>query len=236
MALQFRRASYAATHGTLVPINVPGIRSPIFLRTATSDSQVFHQHFIAEEMGFPVSHTPEYILDGGANIGLASLFLATRFPGARIAAVEPEGGNFELLCRNTSAYPNITPINAAIWSSDRSLYVHEGDDAGAWSYRVSSTTNAESPVVDGVTIPTLLRRLEWPKFDLIKLDIEGGEKEVFGSGPTGWLAQTSILAIEFHDRFVPGSTDAVMSAIDSDVWTQETYGEYTIFQARSHAP
>lgn len=230
MALQYRRASYAEALGTLVPVKVPGFRQPILLRAGTSDAQVFLQHIMQDEMAFPVSRTPTHILDGGANVGLASLVLAKRFPEARIAAVEPEQENYRVLCANTQSYPNITPVNAALWRSDQPLYVHQGADGSSWSFRVSTAEKEQHHAIEGITIPTLARRLGWPGFDLVKLDVEGGEKEIFDHGPDTWLDQTSVVAVELHDRFVPGCTEAVLGCLDPTLWVREAHGEYAVFR------
>lgn len=54
------------------------------------------------------------IIDCGANIGITSLFLAARYPNARIYSIEPNEENFELLRRNTANEPRIVPIHGAI--------------------------------------------------------------------------------------------------------------------------
>ena len=46
--------------------------------------------FVRDVMRVAFTTSEPRILDGGANIGLASLYFATRFPGARITAFEPE--------------------------------------------------------------------------------------------------------------------------------------------------
>ena len=46
--------------------------------------------------------------------------------------------------------------------------------------------------------------------DIVKLDIEGAEKEVFDR--CDWLNRVRVVAIELHDRFKPGCSAAVNSA------------------------
>jgi len=55
---------------------------------------------------------PKVIIDGGSNVGYASVFFANRYPDARIISVEPEASNFRLLVKNTRSYPNVTRIRA----------------------------------------------------------------------------------------------------------------------------
>ncbi|CAI5505836.1 unnamed protein product [Closterium sp. Naga37s-1] len=77
---------------------------------------------------------PAAILDAGANIGLASLVFAMRFPDALIVAVEPAPNNFALLQRNLKHLPQILPVNAALWSHDSRIAVTIGIRGGFWGY------------------------------------------------------------------------------------------------------
>ncbi len=47
-----------------------------------------------------------------------------------------------------------------------------------------------------ITIESLLERHDLPRFDLIKMDIEGSEFALFDD--TGWLARVNALAMELH--------------------------------------
>ncbi|HXK56230.1 MAG TPA: hypothetical protein PLZ16_06255, partial [Gammaproteobacteria bacterium] len=74
----------------LVQVRRPGVRHPFFLRLPSSDAWTLEQIFVQHEYRFDVVRHPVSILDAGANIGLASISLANRFPRARIIAIEPE--------------------------------------------------------------------------------------------------------------------------------------------------
>src|SRR5262249_19028390 len=78
------------------------VRGVIFLREAPSDFYTFGDVFEQEVYRTVLRHLPECstIVDLGANIGFASLYLASSYPSARIFAVEPNGDNFELLKTN----------------------------------------------------------------------------------------------------------------------------------------
>ena len=61
-----------------------------------------------KEYDFAVDR-PSVIIDAGANIGLASIWFASKFPEARILAIEPEKSNYELLVRNVEPLHHVTP-------------------------------------------------------------------------------------------------------------------------------
>ena len=58
--------------------------------------------FVLREFALPVKVEPKLIIDAGAYTGLSTLYYATKYPGAKIIAVEAESSNFEVLERHTS--------------------------------------------------------------------------------------------------------------------------------------
>jgi hypothetical protein len=88
-----------------------------YLRDKTMDLGTYQQIFIDKEYNFIANLPPETIIDAGANIGLASIYFANKFPEAKIIAIEPETENFELLKKNVVKYPNIIPLCAALWDT-----------------------------------------------------------------------------------------------------------------------
>ncbi|MGD0488393.1 MAG: FkbM family methyltransferase [Syntrophorhabdales bacterium] len=61
------------------------------------------------------------ITDGGANIGMSSLYYYSKYPRARIYAIEPATENGDLLRRNLSGLPNIEISQIAIWEESTEL-------------------------------------------------------------------------------------------------------------------
>ena len=102
--------------GEVVRIEIPRLRHPFILRAGTSDVNVFEQIFVNREYDFKLHNYPGLIIDGGANIGLASIRFANKFPRAEIIAVEPDNSNFEMLIKNTANYENIRLIKSGIWN------------------------------------------------------------------------------------------------------------------------
>ena len=50
------------------------------------------------------------------------------------------------------------------------------------------------------------------RIDILKIDIEGAEKELFSSGFENWLPRTKILFVEVHDDMKKGSSKSVFNA------------------------
>lgn len=198
-----------AARGPLLRIRIHQSRTPITLRADTSDIPTFEQVFLWDDYDFHGQLEPKFIIDGGANIGCASVYFTHKYPEARIVAVEPEASNFEMLLRNTSCCPRISPIRAAIWNRSAALEIENADDA-KWFFRVRETESKE-PALKSITIDEILEEFNAGSIDILKLDIEGAEKEVF-SGNLEWLSKVKVLIVELHDQYKPGCTESVYSA------------------------
>jgi FkbM family methyltransferase len=139
----------------LVRISLNYNQGPFSLRANTSDVEVFEQIFVSKEYEFKINFEPEFIVDGGANIGLSSIFFANKFPKARIIAIEPEESNFSLLKSNTSQYVNISVHNAAIWNEK--LYLAVKDlGYGKWGFITEKSHNEDLNNVATMTIQEIM--------------------------------------------------------------------------------
>jgi FkbM family methyltransferase len=142
--------------------------------------------------------SPSFIIDGGANIGIASLYFLNRFPTAHVVAVEPHPGNFELLRQNLSPYaPRVTLIQGAIWKSGGHLDLDLGQEE--WRTSVRAASDGRSGSVEAFPLTALLAHGNG-KVDLLKLDIEGSESEIFGPEAQEWLPTIQNIAIELHSK------------------------------------
>jgi len=108
-------------------------KHPIYLRTKSSDIQVFYQILFNQEYDIQLEFKPEIIIDLGANIGLASIFFSNRFPNSKIIAIEAAKNNFEMLSKNTKEYSNIIAYHRAIWYENTDLTIKD-NKLGEWGF------------------------------------------------------------------------------------------------------
>lgn len=178
---------------------------PLRLRTATSDCDVAAGSLVDDEYARIDCSNPSVIVDAGANIGTSAIAFARRYPQAKIFAIELEAENFHLLTLNTQPYANIVPIRAALAATAGDKTVLDRM-TGPWGYTIAPTsapTGATGQQVPGLTLDGLMQAHALEKIDLLKIDIEGGEKEIFETGGA-WLDHTDVIAAELHDRICPG--------------------------------
>ena len=183
------------------------IRGEIFLREVPSDFFTFGDVFEQEVYRTVLRHLPECstIIDLGANIGLASLYLASAYPSARIFAIEPNGENFELLKTNLKDLiqeKRCVPMKAAVWSARRALTVDPqwvSDSYNGFRLLEQPSPQDAADQVQGFTMEEILASSHFEQVDLLKVDIEGAEVELFRND-LGWLGRVRAIAIEFHGR------------------------------------
>ena len=205
-----------------VEVRLPGAPDVLRLRRGTTDFDVFHQIFVRGELDAPIPR-PNTILDCGAYTGISTVYLARKFPQARIIAVEPEAGNFAMLERNTARYPSVERLNKAVWSSETSLDVVGGD--GAHSFRVVEQVNGGGGV-PSISLSTLVQDARLSEIGLLKMDIEGSEREVFANATRDWLDATRAMLIEVHESVAPGALQAIRLATAE--FGESRSGEYLV--------
>jgi FkbM family methyltransferase len=190
----------------------------IFIRTGTSDINVLISNFFEDEYSYLDHEAPSIIMDVGANIGISAVCFARKFPNASVFAVEPEKDNFELLKKNTESFANIIPINAAIWGAPGRRSIKDRG-TGSWGFTVlSDVCDTEStPLgqhVNCITVIDFMRQYELDNIDILKMDIEGGEKNVLENA-RDWIDSVTVLTVELHDRISMGCDRAFYLATQS---------------------
>lgn len=216
-----------------ITVQPAGIRNPVHLRVRTTDVSVYSEMLVRKEYAFDLPVRPNVIVDAGANIGLASIFFAHQYPNAKIVALEAEASNFEILSRNVKPYPNILPVHGALWNRDGVIRVTEPDPSsrafGKWG--VVTHEGQEGVQIKAMTMRTLMKHANLDSIDLLKVDIEGAEKEVFED--CDWINNVGCMLIELHDRFKPGCSASVSAAMAGFASLQ--IGEMTIYTRQVHS-
>ena len=201
-----------------VCVRLPDGMGSAHVRPGTSDIPVLEATCIRRDddiVGLP--DDCDIIVDLGANVGLASIVLAHRYPQATIVAVEPARDNFHLLTRNVLERPRIIAVEAAIAPCDGLVdprdSVVSGEKSQSWADRTRERgTGLGRYTVEALSIPTLMRRYGLGFVDVLKIDIAGAEHALFAENTAAWLPRVRSIVIETHERLVPG-TDALVTAV-----------------------
>ena len=147
--------------------------------TASSDPYLFMQHF-CKRISAPI------IFDVGAHHGHVSMLLSNLLPNAQIYAFEPFHESFLVLQNNTRGNSHIRCFNFGLSDIEGVQKFHSNpssatnsllstDEAGptTWGKGLLET---KSVINDRFrTLDSVVRELELPKIDLLKMDVQGAE-------------------------------------------------------------
>jgi|APTNR8051073442_1049403.scaffolds.fasta_scaffold00742_7 FkbM family methyltransferase len=226
------RLFWGIRYGASASIEVPGYPSPIHIRPNTSDGPTFEQVILHREYdpGDFKKRLGEirFIVDAGANIGLTSVFFARMFPEAKIIAIEPDRDNYQILLKNTGHLPRVTGLMTGLWHRKASLVVKDGG-YGAYGLTVEEVPSEHPGALEAIAVQDIVQMSGHPVIDILKIDIEGSEKEVFSSNYESWLPKTKCLIIELHDRKRKGCSQAVFAALGRYNFSMEVRGENLFF-------
>lgn len=182
----------------------------------SSDLKVFKQVFIDKEyeiLKSLVKYNYETnkslrVIDAGANIGLTSVYLSEYFENLEVVAIEADSDNYHLLKKNIDQNDlgsKIDPILKALYLNDNvKLFVNNNfRDGNDWSLTTSLKPDDNSNSVESITVQTILKTKNWELLDILKIDIEGGEKDLFINNPNiNFLNKTKVVILEVHEEVV----------------------------------
>ena len=194
-------------------VGVKGLSNRICLRSHTTDISVLSELIVSD--GYDpvlewIDTPPKTVIDLGANIGLASLWFLSRFPGASVIAVEPERGNASVLRENLSTNENVLRIyEACIGGSEREVTLDSSQ--GEWANRLVEIDGDNSPeyTVPVITMDRIIQENGVECVDLLKCDVEGAEIELFENCES-WISKLRLAVVECHDNF---DTDKLLELI-----------------------
>jgi FkbM family methyltransferase len=142
----------------------------------------FQEIVLQEQYAFDCHSDRPFIVDGGANMGLAIAYFKHRFPDAEILAFEPHPQSYDCCMQNIlfNGWKNVTLLPYALMDKEQKVPFHLLSDSPMGSgltdrlLRQSNSDASRTVEVEAKTLAPFLNR----KVDFLKLDIEGAEYEV----------------------------------------------------------
>jgi FkbM family methyltransferase len=171
----------------------------------STDIFVFFQVFIvrgyAPLFDFLTKHsvTVNCVIDAGANVGYFTQALLLKFSPETLIGLEPERNNFLQASKNVlPVAPHAKLLQTALWThaATVSLRVDGGND---WGVRISNP-DIGNEISEALSLTDIFEFGETDIFDVVKLDIEGAEFELFANEAfLRELTRVKCLALEIHE-------------------------------------
>jgi FkbM family methyltransferase len=169
--------------------------------SASSLAFLHREIFVQLQYWFEARRRDPFIVDGGSNIGMSVLFFKLLYPNARVLAFEPASRAHELLVRNVeaNALRNVDVHHAALGREKATVPFFEDPDDPA-TFRMSTRPERIPGTSTSVTQERLSDLLSG-EVDLLKLDVEGAEDDVFAElGDSGAISRIGQLVVEYHHQ------------------------------------
>ena len=168
---------------------------------------LYKEIFIKHNYKFDFSKSP-YIIDGGANIGLAVLYFKRFYPDSKIVAFEPNPESFEYLKKNVESnnLQNVELHNAALGSESGNILFYTSTDmpsadigASAIRQHVDFHHSHKGKIIE-VSVPCLqLSSFINKTVNLLKLDVEGSESRIIREVNENFsMVENSIMEFHYH--------------------------------------
>lgn len=155
------------------------------------DLGVYYEIFMEEAYDLPTSMEVQYILDLGSHIGLSINYFKQKFPFSSIVGFEPDIYNFKLLKKNVRS-KSVKVFNYAI-----STYNGEAPFSQALRGINSKVSTDGTETVQSITLESAIVLSKFEYVDILKIDIEGFEKEIL-NGSMIWKSKVKRIIMEYH--------------------------------------
>jgi FkbM family methyltransferase len=141
------------------------------------------------------------IIDIGGYIGDFSIYAVKYLNAGRVIVYEPTAENFEILKQNieNNGYADrITAVNKAVSDSHEiilNVQIQESEEVHVSAYWYQE---AERRRVPSVTLSDLFKVHQLDSIDLLKVDCEGGEYDIFLAVPDHLFNRIRNIVFEYH--------------------------------------
>jgi len=165
----------------------------------------------------------KFIIDAGANIGVETLRFRFFHPTAKIIAIEPAEDNFRLLQQNCHGDEGIALVNKGLWSEACQLRVIAGSNNE--SFRVIRVSEDSDGNVLATSIEELMSAFNIPEIDILKLDVEGAEYQIFSEHVENWIDKVKVFIFECPDNDHKGAAFRIFKSLENLSYNCFIHGE-----------
>lgn len=213
------------------PVKLPVAGSDVWVRKGTPDMEVATSCLSGEFESLRYLLPSDFngvIVDAGGYIGTATLALKKLFPSSKVIVIEPSEANIEVLKKNLSGVDNVQVVYGALVGTDIETIELKDRGTGEWGFTaVRNPDDNNNAVMLHETPAFSLSRLgvDVSEIGILKLDIEGGEYDLFVNDMKT-LREIPVIFAELHDRIQKGCTDLFHELSEDRIVVKEKGEKY----------
>lgn len=203
----------------------------ILVRKGTPDLEVAVSCLFGEFQTLRYLLPPNFsgvIVDAGGYIGTAAIALRDIYPNAKLIVIEPSPDNLTILKSNLDTFDNVVVIEAALVGRHTPNVKLNNRDTGEWGFTiVPNPADNSNPTLIGTVDTVQLSDIaeQHGEIRLLKLDIEGGEFDLFKHDFLS-LSNIDIVFAELHDAIVDGCTTSFLEVFRDRVIVKDKGEKY----------
>jgi FkbM family methyltransferase len=146
------------------------------------------------------------VFDIGANIGLFTIIIGFKYPGVKIHAFEPEEENYKLLLEQIKInnLTNVYASKTAIGAKEEKFRLFKSTNTGGHTligdsnFKSKNKITQDFEMVNSTTLINYLAQNNINNISFLKMDIEGGEYDVFFNLANEDFLKIEQIAMEYH--------------------------------------
>jgi FkbM family methyltransferase len=167
-----------------------------------ADSITIADIFIRKDYGNVTENST--VVDIGANIGAYSIFATSTSKKTVVYAYEPMRSSFNLLLHNIKdnklekrIFP--FPLGVGAKREKRKLYIQEN----SLSHSLYPSKKSKHYVeIDCVSLSDIFKENKIERCDILKVDCEGAEFEIFYNTPAEYFQKIKKICLEYHNQAI----------------------------------
>lgn len=164
----------------------------------------------------------DFVVDIGANVGLFTKLCLNK--GAnKVIAVEINSDAIKTFKKLHNS-PNVKLIDKAIAESDGQIEIFiNPDNSIISSINKENAGSNTSQIIDAISFNTLVEQNSIDRIDLLKVDVEGAEYDIFRSINEKNLSKIKYILMEFHNNYGGRLRDDILNKLESAGFEYDLY-------------
>lgn len=205
---------------------VPFLNHKFLVETrGDADDSILAEIFLLREYSLiePVLKSAQtVVLDIGAHKGFFALYVRALNAEVPVLAYEPEENNYAALKRHLelNKIQGVTTKNVAVAKEEGTLLLNVSEDSHNHSIVVAPGTTVQKKV-NATTLEKILNKFE--KVDVLKMDIEGAEFQIFENTSSEVFAKIGTIFMEYHQYGPSMQADSLQKIFEKAGFTVKKF-------------